>query len=98
VAKATIENPRVLLNYVLNLIARDIKSIYTLSEAGKLDHEVANDLVRYSGALLAIIKDMDSDLEKSKKKIATLSKAELAEKARSALKLFEDSIEQNSKP
>lgn len=98
-AKSTLENPRQLLDFVLNLIARDIKSIYDLSQKGKLHHEVSNDLVRYSGALLAIIKDIDIQSEAQRKALGKLSMKDLMEKAEVALKnLKEADFEPQSKP
>ena len=67
-------------------MAKDIKAIYDLSQRGKLDHEVANDLVRYSGALLAISKDSDVQDELARKQLGKLSMDELMQKAEIALK------------
>lgn len=85
-AKSSLENPRNLLNVVINLIARDVRAIYDLSQKGKLDHEVASDLVKYSGALLAISKDSDVQDELERKRLGKLSMNELAAKVEIALK------------
>jgi hypothetical protein len=76
-------NPRELLNKVLELIARDIAQIDKLS--GKLDHDVALDLVRYSSALLDAVKRLDSDDDDERKRLSKLSTEELKEKARRVL-------------
>lgn len=77
-----LENPKLLLDHVVNLIARDIKALYALSEKGKLSSDNALDLVRYSGALLNISKDMSSDEDEFKKSLDKLSLEELLEKSK----------------
>jgi hypothetical protein len=76
------QNPRELLNDVLNLISKDVEEIEKLSTAGKLDGEVAATLVKYSDALLKMVKDNDGQEEAEKAKLANMSTDELAEKAR----------------
>lgn len=76
------QNPRELLNDVLNLIAKDVDEIQKLSSAGKLDGEVSATLVRYSDALLKIVKDNDSQEEAERSKLANMDGDELIERAR----------------
>ena len=85
-AKSSLENPRQLLNIVINLMAKDIKAIYDLSHKGKLEHEVANDLVRYGTCLLALSKDTDVQYELARKQFGKLSMDELSAKVEIALK------------
>lgn len=50
-----------LLQQVLNLIERDVQAIDRLGKHGdKLEHMVAQDLVRYSGALLDLSSTLDA--------------------------------------
>lgn len=85
-SKIPTENPRLLLDHVINLIARDIKFIYQMGEHKKLHHNTASDLVRYSGALLQIIKDFDNQNEDFKKQLQSLSTEDLLKKAEIAFK------------
>ncbi len=78
-------DPRELLNDVLVLIAKDVVEIEKLAEAGKLDSDVSSCLVRYSDALLKIVKDVDTQKEAEKNKLATMSPQELRERAERAL-------------
>lgn len=75
-------DPRELLNDVLVLIANDVIEIEKLSAAGKLDSDVSSCLVRYSDALLKIVKDVDTQKEAEKNKLANMSSQELAERAK----------------
>lgn len=78
-------DPRELLNDVLVLIAQDVEEIQKLSTAGKLDAEISSCLVRYSDALLKIVKDVDGQKDAEKNKLANMSTSELASKAREYL-------------
>jgi hypothetical protein len=71
------------LDQVLTLIERDIQQIKKLS--GKLDHDVALDLTRYSSALLDTVKRLDSDDDDERKRLSKLTTEELKEKARKVL-------------
>lgn len=79
------QNPRELLNDVLRLIAKDVEEIETLSAAGKLEGEVAATLVRYSDALLKIVKDSDGQEDAERQKLSNMSPEELKAKAKEAL-------------
>lgn len=84
-AKATTDNPRSLLDFVIALIARDLGHISKDGENKKLVHDTASDLARYSTALLNIIKDLDSQAEESRKGLSRLTTEELMEKAEKVL-------------
>lgn len=77
------QNPRELLEQVLNLMSKDIDEIEKMS--GKLDGEVSASLVRYSDALLKIVKDADNQKEVEREKLSTMSTEELARKAKEYL-------------
>lgn len=70
-------NPRDLLNDVLKLISKDVEEIEKLAAGGKLEGEVASTLVKYSDALLKIVKDKDSRDDDEKRKLASMSTEEL---------------------
>jgi len=88
-----VEKPRTLMNHVIGLIARDISAIQAqgmIEKDGKklvkkLPHETANDLVRYSVALLNIIRDLDEQDEKNQKTLNEMSDAELIEVTKKAI-------------
>lgn len=75
------QNPRELLNQVLSLISHDIDEIEKQANNGKLEGEVAATLVRYSDALLKIVKDNDAQADAERDRLANMSTDELARKA-----------------
>jgi hypothetical protein len=74
-------DPRELLEDVLALIAGDVAEIEKLSGSGKFDSEVSSCLVKYSDALLKIVKDTDGQKEAERNKLANMSPQELKERA-----------------
>lgn len=68
-----------LLKKVIGLIERDVDEIAKLAETGKLEHDVAQDLVKYSGALLTLSSNLDAKDKEEEKKIANMSTEELLE-------------------
>lgn len=74
-AKSINENPRVLLDAILQLIARDIKHIQEIK--GQLPSETAATLCKYSGAVLNVVEDMDENDNKERKKYSSLTTEEL---------------------
>lgn len=64
-----------LLNQTLELIKRDIKEIKKMN--GKLDHDTAQDLVRYANLLDDLIKQKKTEEEKNKKKLSSMTTEEL---------------------
>ena len=83
------QNPRELLNDVLNLISKDIDEIKKQSDSGKLESEVSATLVRYSDALLKIVKDSDAQEDAERSRLSSLSNAELKEKAAEYMRRLE---------
>lgn len=79
------QNPRELMDSVLSLIARDIEHIEKLAPE-KLSGEVSACLVRYSDALLKIVKDHDSQREDEKAKLSRMSNEELLKAAEALAK------------
>jgi len=79
------QNPRELMESVLELIAKDIAHIEKLSPE-KLSGEVSSCLVRYSDALLKIVKDHDTQRDEEKGKLSKMTNAELAKAAEELIK------------
>lgn len=79
------QNPRELMSAVLELIAKDIEQIEKVSNE-KLSGEVSSCLVRYSDALLKIVKDHDSQKEDEQAKANRLSNEELLKAAEALVK------------
>lgn len=71
-----------MLNSVLKLINKDVKEIERLSYKGKLPRGEAITLVKYSEALLKIVKDIDNQEASEQQRMANMTDEELAEKAK----------------
>lgn len=71
---------RPLLTDVINLIARDIEHIEKIE--GKLDAETSTCLVKYSDALLKIVRDEDGQLADERAAVAKMSNEDLAKLAK----------------
>lgn len=72
-----------LLQQVLNLIERDVQAIDRLGKHGdKLEHLVAQDLVRYSGALLDLSSTLDAKKKEEKNRFSKMSTEELMKHAK----------------
>jgi hypothetical protein len=72
-----------LLNKVIGLIEKDVQAIAHLSKHGdKLDHLVAQDLVRYSSALLDLSSSIDARSKEERGKLAKMSTDELMKYAK----------------
>lgn len=77
---------RALLSKVISLIEKDVLYIETDLSSGKLDKDSSADLVRYSSALLSILKDKEAHEEKGKKSLEKMTDAELLEMAEKAIR------------
>lgn len=71
-----------LLQQVISLIEKDVQEIQKLSAEGKLAHLVAQDLVRYSGALLDLSQTLDLKQKEEKNSLSKLSTEQLMKKAK----------------
>lgn len=71
-----------LLEKVIGLIEKDVDQIDKLSRRGKLDHTVASDLTKYSGALLALTDTVEAKEKSERSKLSRLSTEELARLAK----------------
>lgn len=78
-------NPRELLERAMTLINQDLEHISSKVKDGKLSHDNAQDLARYSTALLSIVKDNDEQSEKSKESVHKMPQDKLEELARKYL-------------
>ena len=78
-------DPKVLLLDVIELIAQDIGNIKRSITRGKLSPRTANDLTRYSKALLDIISQLKEDELDTVKGLKGLSDAELLTRAQEAI-------------
>ena len=76
-------DPRIALDEIVALISRDIAAIK--ESPGKLDHQDALDLVRYSGALLDVINRIDIEKKEEKDKLSKLTGDELRAKVQEIL-------------
>ena len=74
------QKPRDLLNRVLKLISNDIKEIEKLSLVGKLEGDISTTLVKYSDALIKMIKDSDVQEKVENKTVSDMGTDELTEK------------------
>lgn len=79
------KNPRELLERAMELIHKDLDHLESKVKTGKLSHDNAQDLARYSTALLSIAKDGDEDEAKKRKSVQQLTPEELEKKAREYL-------------
>lgn len=75
------QDPEKLLEKTLHLIAQDIRCIQALDENKQFDGEIAGRLVKYSDALLKQVKKAEDDDVDTRKKLAKMSTAELAQMA-----------------
>jgi hypothetical protein len=80
-----------LLERVVSLIETDIGHIAKKLKRGKLDHDSASDLTKYSNALLALTDTIEAKDKQEKNKLAKMSTEELA-------RLAKDIIEGKGKP
>lgn len=80
-------DPRDLLDEIVGLIKRDVEAIK--NAPGKLSHQEALDLVRYSGAILDIVVRKDLDRETEQKKLSKLSNEDLRREAAKVLEKYE---------
>lgn len=81
-----LKTPRELRDEVLSLIQRDIEEMGHGQRA--FESETAQDLCRYSNALLNIIKDQSNETEDGRKSLSKMTDEELAKKAEEALAAF----------
>lgn len=77
--------PSALLSDVIELIALDIENIKRSIRRGKLSHDTALDLTRYSKALLDIVQELKDVKEDEAKRLKGLSDDELLAKAQEAI-------------
>lgn len=77
-------DPREMLTQVLELIAKDIEEIDKASGT-KLEPEYSNCLVKYSDALLKIVKDVDAQKDAERSKLANMSTEDLKQLAKQYL-------------
>lgn len=75
-----------LLKRVIELIEQDVAQIGTIAATeGKLPHLVAQDLVKYSGALLNLSAELKYEEDEEKKALSKMSLEELEAKAKELL-------------
>lgn len=67
---------RTLLNDVVQIIARDIEEIE--KNEGEVDADMAQRLVKYTDALLKVVKEEEDRLEDERAEVAKMSNEELA--------------------
>lgn len=72
------------------MIDKDLDHIEELIKSGKLDHDSSQDLARYSGAILNIVKDLDQQQDAQKKSLSKLTDKQLLEMAEDAVKKLKD--------
>ena len=77
------QDARDMLNQVLSIMAKDIDVI---QEMEVIDGEIAGRLVKYSGALLSVVKDEDGQTSAENSRASKLTTEELAAKAQEFLR------------